>query len=86
MFLFFRSGRGQVVFIYDGHIYTLFDINGTRKLWVCAKARSMMCSGHLVTSTGPAVTSYGLHNHLPLFDIIAKLKINTDNLVDPKLI
>ncbi|CAH0559107.1 unnamed protein product [Brassicogethes aeneus] len=80
-----KSGRGQLVLIHNGHIYTLFDKRESRSVWVCVKKKTLNCEGCLTTMAGPVLLSYSGHNHPQLHEVIKKLQVPSPG-VSPELL
>ncbi|CAG9835521.1 unnamed protein product [Diabrotica balteata] len=70
-----KSGRGQLVLIHNGHIYTLCDKKDICTLWVCVKKKTLSCPGCLTTLNGLILLSYTAHNHPQMHDVIKKLQM-----------
>lgn len=70
-----KSGRGQLVLIHSGHIYTLCDKKDICTLWVCVKKKTLNCPGCLTTLNGPILLSFTTHNHPQMHDVIQKLQV-----------
>ncbi|KAJ8918042.1 hypothetical protein NQ315_011498 [Exocentrus adspersus] len=70
-----KSGRGQLVLIHNGHIYTACDKKDHRTLWVCVKKKTLNCQGCITTLHGPILLSYSGHNHPQMHDVIQKLQV-----------
>ncbi|XP_049821604.1 broad-complex core protein isoforms 1/2/3/4/5 isoform X2 [Aethina tumida] len=80
-----KSGRGQLVLIHNGHIYTLCDKQDSRSVWVCVKKKTLKCEGCVTTIHGPILLSYSGHNHPQLNDVIQKLQVPSCS-ISPELI
>lgn len=70
-----KSARGQLVLIYNGHMYTLFDKKDFRMLWVCVKKKTLNCPGFITTLSGPSLLTVTEHNHPEIHDVIQKLQV-----------
>ncbi|XP_028139203.1 protein bric-a-brac 1-like isoform X2 [Diabrotica virgifera virgifera] len=79
-----KSGRGQLVLIHNGHIYTLCDKKDICTLWVCVKKKTLNCPGCLTTLNGLILLSYTAHNHPQMHDVIKKLQMPSAR-VSPEL-
>ncbi|XP_019767720.1 modifier of mdg4 isoform X4 [Dendroctonus ponderosae] len=69
-----KSGKGQLVLIHDGHMYTFVDQRENRGLWVCVKKKMLNCSGCLTTMHGQLLSYMG-HNHPQIHDVIQRLQV-----------
>lgn len=54
-----KSGKGQLVLIHDGHMYTCVDQRESRGLWVCVKKKMLNCSGCVTTIHGQLLNYMG---------------------------
>lgn len=72
---FLRSGKGHLVLIYNGHMYTLGKAKDNKYLWICVKKRNNNCNGCVVTMEGPVLINHTVHNHSQLNDVIKRLQV-----------
>ncbi|XP_057662486.1 protein bric-a-brac 1-like isoform X2 [Diorhabda carinulata] len=79
-----KSGRGQLVLIHNGHIYTLCDKKDICTLWICVKKKTLNCPGCLTTLNGLILLSYTAHNHPQMHDVIQKLQVPSSK-ISPEL-
>lgn len=54
-----KSGKGQLVLINDGHMYTFVDKRENRSLWICVKKKMLNCNGCVTTMHGQLLNSLG---------------------------
>ncbi|XP_045479692.1 zinc finger and BTB domain-containing protein 42-like isoform X1 [Harmonia axyridis] len=72
---FLRSGKGHLVLIHNGHMYTLGKAKDNRYMWICVKKKSYSCDGCVVTMEGPMLVTHTVHNHPQLNDVIKRLQV-----------
>lgn len=80
-----KSGRGQLVLIHEGHIYTHQSARQDRHVWVCVKKKTLNCDGCITTLNGPVLLSYIGHNHPQLEDVIQRIQVPSCS-ISPELI
>ncbi|KAK9882236.1 hypothetical protein WA026_019750 [Henosepilachna vigintioctopunctata] len=73
--VFLRSGRGQLVLVHNGHMYTLGKAKDDKYMWICVKKKTYNCNGCVVTMEGPVLLARTAHNHPQLNDVIKKLQV-----------
>ncbi|KAL3280151.1 hypothetical protein HHI36_017651, partial [Cryptolaemus montrouzieri] len=73
--VFLRSGKGQLVLIHNGHMYTLDKAKDDRYMWICVKKNSYKCNGCVLTMEGPLLLTHSIHNHPQLTDVIRRLQV-----------
>lgn len=80
-----KSGRGQLVLIHNGHIYTLLNKQDNRSYWVCVKKKTLQCEGCVTTLHGSVLLSYSGHNHPQMHDVIQRLQVPSCS-ISPELL
>ncbi|XP_060526841.1 zinc finger and BTB domain-containing protein 17-like [Cylas formicarius] len=70
-----KSGKGQLVLVHNGHMYTYSDTRQNRMLWVCVKKKTLNCRGSLTTLRGPVLLTVTGHNHPQMHDVIKRLQV-----------
>ncbi|XP_030755748.1 zinc finger and BTB domain-containing protein 12-like isoform X2 [Sitophilus oryzae] len=69
-----KSGKGQLVLIHNGHMYTRSNTNADKSLWVCVKTKTLSCKGAILTKRGQVLGSTD-HNHYPIQDVISRIQL-----------
>lgn len=82
-----KSGRGQLVLVHNGHIYTINDRHENIRTisWVCVKKKTLNCDGTLTTMYGPTLISSTAHNHPQLNEVIQRLQVPNSS-ISPELL
>ncbi|XP_050297281.1 broad-complex core protein isoforms 1/2/3/4/5-like isoform X3 [Anthonomus grandis grandis] len=77
-----KSGKGQLVLIHNGHMYTFVEQRENRSLWICVKKKMLNCCGCLITAHGQLLSAIG-HNHNQIHDVIQRLMVSKSTTFHP---
>ncbi|XP_076260631.1 uncharacterized protein LOC143196649 isoform X2 [Rhynchophorus ferrugineus] len=69
-----KSGKGQLVLIHNGHMYTCSSSKADKSLWVCVKTKTLACKGSVLTMRGQILGSTD-HNHYQIQDVISRIQL-----------